>query len=106
MNNIGYDIKIPTDISARDTLQDTMEFYNITQSELAAKLGVSQSYISAILNRKKFMSSEFALKIEKTTGLNAELLLKMDLHYQLNQLKAKGDLFEKLTPYQWVEVAS
>ena len=47
------------------------------------------------------MSSEFALKIEKATGINAELLLRMDLSYQLNKLKANNREITHVQPFAW-----
>jgi addiction module HigA family antidote len=98
-NKIKIDI---SEFSARDTLKETMEHYNITQTELASRINVSQAYISDILNRKKFMSSEVALKIEKVTGIPAVFLLKMDSTYQLDQLeKKKYEELENIHPYDW-----
>lgn len=98
-NKIEVDI---SEFSARDTLKETMELYNITQVELASRINVSQAYVSDILKRKKFMSSEVALKIEKATGIPAVFLLKMDSTYQVDQLeKKKYKELENILPYDW-----
>ncbi|GAB2021503.1 hypothetical protein RyT2_05770 [Pseudolactococcus yaeyamensis] len=81
--------KIAVDVSnfsSADTLKETMKHYQITQADLAEHIGVTQAYISDILNRKKFMSSEVALKIEIATGIPINFLLKMDSQYQLDLL--------------------
>jgi addiction module HigA family antidote len=101
MLNRENKIIVQGEFSARDTLKETMEFYNITQTDLATHLSVSQSYISDILKRKKFMSSEFALKVERATGISAELLLRMDLSYQLNSLKVNNQEILQVQPYKW-----
>ena len=75
--------KITVDVSSfsiRDTLTETMEHYHITKTDLSKPIGVTQSYISDILNRKKFMNSEIA------TGIPAKFLLKMDNQSQLDLL--------------------
>ncbi|MFK4935481.1 HigA family addiction module antitoxin [Lactococcus garvieae] len=101
-NKIEIDV---SEFSARDTLKETMEYYAITQSELANRIGVSQAYISDILKRKKFMSSEVALKIEKATGIPAMFLLKMDSTYQLDQLEKKNfDELDNIHPFEWAIV--
>lgn len=98
-NKIEVDI---SEFSARDTLKETMEHYSITQAELASRINVSQAYISDILRRKKFMSSEVALKIEKATGIPAIFLLRMDSTYQLDQLeKKKYKELDNISPYDW-----
>lgn len=40
--------------SAADLLKEVMDYYDITQKDLAARIGVSQKNISDILNRKRF----------------------------------------------------
>lgn len=79
-------IKISYLTSAADTLKETMEFYNVSQTELPKHLNISQKHVSDILNRKKFLSTELALKIEVVTGISANLLLNLDLNYQLDIL--------------------
>lgn len=100
--------KITVDVSnfsAADTLKETMTHYQITQVDLAEHIKVTQAYISDILNRKKFMSSEVALKIEIATGIPANFLLKMDSQYQLDLLhKQKSQELEAIKPYDWAIV--
>lgn len=98
-----YPIKpLPTAFSGADTLKDTLRYYGITQAQLANHLGVSAPYVSAILSRKKFMSSEFALRIELATGISADLLMKMDLAYQLEN--KRKELFSEIEvePFEWL----
>lgn len=87
--NQTYEIKAQHSTSAADTLQETLDFYAITQTELAQHIHVSQSYISDILNRKKFMSSDVALAIQEATGISAGLLLRLDLSYQMAHATGK-----------------
>lgn len=42
----------------------------ITQTEIAARVGVRQSYISDLLNRKKRPSPEVAARLEGVTGVH------------------------------------
>lgn len=95
--------------SAADLIQETMDFYDITQTDLANRLGVSQKNISDILKRKRFINEILALRIEKVMGISSELLLSLDSHYKLHQAKEndevtknshKTDLF--LQRYDWV----
>lgn len=43
-----------------------------TQIELAAEVGISQSYLSELLSRKKRASPDVAEKLEEATGWNAK----------------------------------
>ena len=95
--------------SAADLIKETMDYYSITQSDLAGRLGVSQKNISDILNRKRFLNEVVALRIEKVMGISSELLLALDSNYKLRLAKennevtkadSKSPLF--LQRYDWV----
>ncbi|WP_302118268.1 transcriptional regulator [uncultured Limosilactobacillus sp.] len=95
--------------SAADLIKETMDYYSITQSDLADRLGVSQKNISDILNRKCFLNEVVALRIEKVMGISSELLLALDSNYKLRLAKennevtkadSKSPLF--LQQYDWV----
>jgi addiction module HigA family antidote len=92
--------------SAADTLKETLEFYHITQQEFAGRIGVSQKHLSEILSKKKFLTSELALKIEIVTGIPASFLLRSDAAYKLWLAKQEEPFEQKdgsdyLKPYSW-----
>ncbi|EEW67109.1 putative addiction module antidote protein HigA [Lactobacillus helveticus DSM 20075 = CGMCC 1.1877] len=95
--------------SAADLIQETMEYYDITQTDLAERLGVSQKNISDILKRKRFINEILALRLEKVMGISSELLLTLDSHYKLEQAKVNNEITnnDKKNPlflrrYDWV----
>ncbi|WP_125582294.1 HigA family addiction module antitoxin [Levilactobacillus cerevisiae] len=97
--------------SAADLIQETMAFYEITQTDLAARLGVSQKNISDILKRKRFISEVLALRIETVMGISSELLLNLDVNFKLHQAKEMAETVEPqkqsdkfLKRYSWVTV--
>lgn len=97
--------------SAADLIHETMEFYQITQTDLAERLGVSQKNISDILKRKRFISEVLALRIEAVMGISSELLLNLDTNFKLHQAKQHADEAEPQHPsdkflkrYDWVTV--
>lgn len=73
--------------SAADLLKEVMEYYDITQEDLAQRIGVSQKNISDILNRKRFLTEILALRIEKVMGISSKLLLFLDTNYKIQQAK-------------------
>jgi len=95
--------------SAADLIKETMEFYQITQTDLADRLGVSQKNISEILTRKRFVNEVVALRIETVMGISSSLLLDLDANFKLRRAK---EAVEKSTPknpsdkflkrYDWV----
>lgn len=95
--------------SAADLLKETMACYDITQADLASRIGVSQKNISDILNRKRYLTPTLALRIEIVTGISSSLLLTLDDNYKLNLAKQKKDSAEHRSPlylkrYDWVTV--
>ncbi|WP_203639183.1 helix-turn-helix transcriptional regulator [Levilactobacillus wangkuiensis] len=97
--------------SAADLIKEIMEFYQITQTDLADRLGVrvSQKNISEILTRKRFINEVVALRIETVMGISSSLLLELDANFKLRRAK---EAVEKSTPknpsdkflkrYDWV----
>ena len=47
------------DSSAADLLQEIMDYYSISQDDLAKRIGTSQKNISDILHRKRFLTPCF-----------------------------------------------
>lgn len=97
--------------SAADLLQEVMDYYNITQADLAKRIGVSQKNISDILNRKRYLTEILAIRIEKVMGISSKLLLSLDSNYKLqlaeqnsktSNEKTSSPLF--LQKYKWVTV--
>lgn len=95
--------------SAADLLQEVMDYYDITQSDLAERIGVSQKNVSDILNRKRYLNEVLALRIEKVMGISSKLLLSLDANYKLHLAKndpalekdnSASPLF--LQKYSWV----
>lgn len=77
---------VPSDLaefSAADTIEETLSFYHITQSEFARRIGISEKHLSQVLHRKAFISPTVALAIEKVTGIPADMLLAKDTRYRL-----------------------
>jgi len=90
--------------SAADTLLELLEYYRIPQQDFADRVGVSQKHVSDLLKRKKFMSADLALRVQRVTGIPAEMLLGMDMQYKLAQgISEASDKTEKyLQAYDWV----
>lgn len=75
------------DSSATDLIQEFMDYYNISNSDLAARIGVTPEYISEFLQRKRYLTELDALRISKVIGISATLLLGLDSSYRMEQAK-------------------
>ena len=56
---------------------------NITQSELAEKLGVSYPRINEIVNGKRAVTPDTALRLERLFGMDAQFWLNLQLAWDL-----------------------
>ena len=66
-----------------EILKDEIEFLNISQSKLATQMGVTYTVLNEILNLKRSVSVEFALRVEAVLGLEAEMLINMQSRYNI-----------------------
>ncbi|MEB3342634.1 MAG: HigA family addiction module antitoxin [Okeania sp.] len=62
-----------------------IEPLNLTVTEVAEALGVSQETLSAILNGKANITPEIAIRLSKAFGTSAESWLKQQTQYDLWQ---------------------
>ncbi|MGP7796163.1 HigA family addiction module antitoxin [Sphingomonas sp. CLY1604] len=67
---------------------DIVEPHGVTVKALAAHLGVSRQALSNLLNGHAGLSADMALRFEKAFGVRADTLLRMQLTYDLAQLRA------------------
>lgn len=76
-------------VHAGDWLKtEIVEPHGMTVKALAEHLGVSRQGLSNLLNGHAGLSAEMALRFEKAFGVKAETLLRMQLAYDLAQLRA------------------
>lgn len=104
MLNRNNKVSFTVTTSAADTLLELLEYHKISQKDFGDRIGVSQKHISDLLKRKKFLTADLALRIQRVTGIPAEMLLGMDMKYKLAQgISEASDKTEKyLQAYDWV----
>ena len=59
-------------------LKDYLEFNNISQTEFAMRMGISQKHMNELLNGKKNVTAEMAANIERLTGIDSGFILKIE----------------------------
>lgn len=72
-------------------MHEIVEPYGLTVTECALHLGVSRQNMSALLNGRAALSPMMALRFEKAFGIKADTLLRMQVSYDLAQLKLRGE---------------
>ena len=59
-------------------LKDYLEFNNISQTEFAMRMGITQKHMNEILNCKSNITLEMAANIERLTGINSSFIINVE----------------------------
>lgn len=75
-----------------DYLKDYLESRDISQSEFATRMGVTQKHMNEILNGKTGITMEMAGNIERLTGINSSFIIGIENRrkFEENVLKKFG----------------
>ena len=80
-------------------LKEYLEFYKISQSEFANRLGITQKHMNEILNGKKEITLEMAVIIEKLTKIPIDFIINAEhrkrVTKELMEEYGDGDNLEK-----------
>ena len=79
-----------------------MEYLGLKQRDLAAKMGISPTQLSEILNAKRPVNTEIALLFEAALGLDAETLTSMQNRYNMQIAKKDKSLAKRLNAIRQV----
>lgn len=79
-----------------DVLKEELECRNISQKKFSALLGVPYTMLNEILNGKRPVTSDFALLIEASLGINPELLMAMQSRYNMAVAREKAEKSQRL----------
>ena len=83
-----------------DYLKDYLEFYNISQSEFAIRLNITQKHMNEILNGKTDISLDLALAIQNLTEIPVEFIIKSEYRKKIRNYlylnNTEEELIEKL----------
>ena len=69
----------------------------ISQKDFAKMLDVQASHLSEVLNGKRALTKDLAVKIENAIGLPAKILLSAQTQYELESINAQIDDKEQET---------
>lgn len=72
----------------------------MTVTEIAKRLGVTRQSVDALVNARRSLSPEMAKRIELAFGGSAELILSLQMKYDLAKVEGRVDEFaEEVEPY-------
>lgn len=72
-------------------MHEIVQPHGLTVTEVAEHLGVSRQNMSALLNGRAALSPLMALRFEKAFGVKADTLMRMQVAYELAQLRLRGE---------------
>ena len=78
-------------------IKPELEERGISQKQFATMLGVQASHLSEVLNNKRALTTELAVKIEKAIGIPAKTLLSAQAHYDLESTNASENDIQQET---------
>jgi len=64
-------------------LEEFMKPYGMTQTDIAKRIGVSRKHISELVNGRKGISTDIALRLSRLFGTSPELWLKGQLAWDV-----------------------
>ena len=93
MGNLGYGFR-PT--HPGELLKEEVEYRKISQSSLAKQMGVPYTALNDILNERRPLTANTAILFEAALGINADLLMRMQLKYNMQIVRQDKTLDERI----------
>ena len=78
-------------------IKPELEERGISQKDFAKMVGIQASHLSEVLNGKRALTTDLAIKIESAIGLPAKVLLAAQTQYELESANPASDNKEKET---------
>jgi HTH-type transcriptional regulator / antitoxin HigA len=75
-------------LSPGDLLRDVLRGRNMSQAQLAGRMGRPPQVISEIVTAKKAITGQTAVDLERALGIPAEVWLASEATYRLRQTRA------------------
>ncbi len=75
-----------------EMLRDELEARGISQRKFATVIGVSYSVLNEVINGKRPINTEYALKIEAATGIPAYIWINMQSAYNMQTARRDSKL--------------
>jgi addiction module HigA family antidote len=68
-------------------VDDTLAALNLNKSDAAKILGVRRATLSDLVNDRKGLTAEMAIRLEKAFGVSADLLMRLQARYDLQKAR-------------------
>lgn len=84
-------------------IEEVLESRELTQKDLAERIGISTKHLSQIVNKQAPVSSELALQLEHALGVSANIWNNMNATYSLFQAR-QNEAVELKTQQSWTRL--
>lgn len=79
-----------------DVIKEELEARGISQKKFSEVLSIPYTQLNEILNGKRPVTTDFALMMEAALGINPELLINMQMRYNMSVARQKKPLLTRL----------
>lgn len=87
-----YELQPSTPIHPGEILKDELDARGISQRKFASVIGISYSVLNEVINGKRPVTTEYALKIEAATGIPAYIWVNMQSAYNMQTARSDSKL--------------
>ena len=71
-------------------LRDELDARDMKQIDLAKELGIAKNVMSEIINGKRNLTPELAVRLEEALGIKAEFWMKYQMAYEIDKIRIKN----------------
>jgi HTH-type transcriptional regulator/antitoxin HigA len=75
---------------------DEIQFRKISQTDLAARMGVQKSLLNELIKGKRAVSADVALLLEQILEIPAEYWMKLQSQYELDRARIQQKTIDRL----------
>lgn len=79
-----------------EILKEELQYRGVSQKKLADTIGMSYTALNEILNAKRSVSTETAMKIEAALGIEAHLWINLQADYNYHVARKDSSLMARL----------
>lgn len=79
-----------------ELIRDELEARDMTQANLADRIGVSPSLLNEVIKGKRAINTELALLLEAALGIDATLWLNLQAEYNMQVAKSDRSFMRRL----------
>jgi addiction module HigA family antidote len=79
-----------------EILKEEIEYRGISQGKLATQIGMSYKMLNHILNERRPLTPTTAMLFEAALGIDSDLLMRMQLKYNMRVVKQDKSFADRL----------